>query len=89
VSTTAADPSAPHVMRWNNEHAGPCERDRRPRATPERHRECRTTKVDHSVAIADYIENFYNLSRRHSSLSYFTPEEFENLQFSETQASLA
>jgi transposase InsO family protein len=47
------------------------------------------TIVELSVAMADYIENFYNLSRRHSSLSYFTPEEFENLQFSETQASLA
>jgi len=41
------------------------------------------------VAIADYIENFYNLSRRHSSLNYLAPEEFENLQLSETQASLA
>jgi transposase InsO family protein len=39
--------------------------------------------------MADYIENFYNLNRRHSSLSYFTPEEFENLQLSETQAALA
>ena len=42
-----------------------------------------------SVAIADYIENFYNLSRRHSSLNYLAPEEFENLQLSETQAALA
>ena len=48
-----------------------------------------TTVVELSVAMADYIENFYNLSRRHSSLSYFTPEEFENLQLSETQAALA
>jgi len=48
-----------------------------------------TTVVELSVAMADYIENFYNLSRRHSSLSYFTLEEFENLQLSETQASLA
>jgi transposase InsO family protein len=36
-----------------------------------------------------FIENFYKLNRRHSSLSYFTPEEFENLQLSETQAALA
>jgi len=48
-----------------------------------------TTVVESSVAMADYIENFYNLSRRHSSLSSFTPEEFENLQLSETQALLA
>jgi transposase InsO family protein len=48
-----------------------------------------TTVVELSVAMADYIENFYNLSRRHSSLSYFTPEEFENLQLSETQAALS
>jgi transposase InsO family protein len=41
------------------------------------------------VAKADYIENFYNLSRRHSSLGYFTPDEFENLQWNETQAALA
>jgi transposase InsO family protein len=66
-----------------------CERDRRPRATQGRHRECRSTKVDHSVAIVDCIENFYNPRRRHGSLSYFTPEEFENLQLSETQAALA
>jgi len=48
-----------------------------------------TTVVELSVAMADYIENFYNLSRRHSSLDYFTPDEFENLQLKETQASLA
>ena len=48
-----------------------------------------TTVVELSVAMADCVENFYNLSRRHSSLSYFTREEFENLQLSETQAALA
>jgi len=48
-----------------------------------------TIVVDLSVAMADYIENFHNLSRRHSSLSYFTPEEFENLQLGKAQASLA
>lgn len=48
-----------------------------------------TTVVELSVAMADYIENFYNLSRRHSSLSYLTPDEFEHLEFIETQASLA
>jgi len=37
-----------------------------------------TTKVELSVAIADYIENFYNPLRRHSSLNYLTPIEFES-----------
>ena len=41
-----------------------------------------TTVVELSLAIADYIENFYNLERRHSSLNYFTPNEFEALQLS-------
>ena len=29
--------------------------------------------------MADYIENFYNFARRHSSLHYLTPDEFEDL----------
>ena len=48
-----------------------------------------TTVVELSVAMADYIENFYNPRRRHSALSYFTPEEFENLQLNETQSALS
>jgi hypothetical protein len=76
-------------MRWSNEHAELCEEDRRPRATPERHRECRTTKVDHSVAIVDYIENFYNPRRRPSSLNYLTPNEFENLHLTQTQTTFS
>ena len=39
-----------------------------------------TTVVELSVAMADYIENFYNNERRHSSLDYLTPTEFETLQ---------
>jgi hypothetical protein len=27
--------------------------------------------------MADYIDHFYNCSRRHSSLGYLTPDEFE------------
>ena len=29
------------------------------------------------ASIADYIETFYNLQRRHSSLDYVSPIEFE------------
>jgi putative transposase len=32
------------------------------------------------LAIADYIEHFYNPARRHSSLGYLTPDEFETLR---------
>jgi hypothetical protein len=39
-----------------------------------------------AAAVADYIENFYNPARRHSSISYLTPDECEALHFSETQA---
>ena len=38
-----------------------------------------TTNVELSVAMADYIVNFYNQERRHSSLKYLTPQEFEAL----------
>jgi len=37
------------------------------------------TNVELSVAIADFIVNFYNQERRHSSLKYLTPQEFEAL----------
>ena len=38
-----------------------------------------TTVAELSMAMADYIENFYNEIRRHSSLEYLTPNEFEML----------
>ena len=38
------------------------------------------TYIELSTAIADYIVNFYNPTRRHSSLEYLTPEEFEALR---------
>jgi putative transposase len=44
------------------------------------------TVVELSTAMADYIENFYNPARRHSSISYLTPDECEALHLSETQA---
>jgi transposase InsO family protein len=36
--------------------------------------------------MAEYIVNFYNQQRRHSSLGYHTPEEFEALASTKTQA---
>jgi len=36
-----------------------------------------TTAVELSVAMADYIENFHNTRRRHSSLDMLTPFEYE------------
>ena len=47
------------------------------------------TKVQLSLAIADYIENFYNPQRRHSSLSYLTPNEYENLYLTRTQTTFS
>ena len=44
------------------------------------------THVQLSTAIADYIVNFYNPRRRHSSLDYLTPEEFEELPSSDKLA---
>jgi transposase InsO family protein len=32
-----------------------------------------------AIAMADYIEHFYNPDGRHSSLSYLTPIEFDDL----------
>jgi len=36
--------------------------------------------------MADYMVNFYNPTRRHSSLGYLTPDEFEALPSGNTQA---
>ena len=35
------------------------------------------TKMELGLAMAEYIEDFYNPIRRHSSLGYLTPNEFE------------
>lgn len=47
------------------------------------------TIVELSVAMADYIENFYNRERRHSSLNYLTPNEFEDLHLTHNQTQLS
>ncbi len=44
-----------------------------------------TTVVELSLAIADYIENFHNASRRHSSLAMLTPTEFETINTTSLQ----
>ncbi len=47
------------------------------------------TKIELAVAIADYIEHFYNSARRHSALGYLTPTEFEDLQSPQPVARLS
>jgi transposase InsO family protein len=37
------------------------------------------TKLEQALAIAEYLQQFYNSERRHSSLGYHTPNEFEHL----------
>jgi transposase InsO family protein len=43
------------------------------------------TSLELAIAMADYIEHFYNSDRRHSSLSCLTPDEFEDLHSATTQ----
>ncbi len=44
------------------------------------------TYVELATAMADYIVNFYNPLRRHSSLEGLTPDEFEASSSEHTQA---
>jgi putative transposase len=44
------------------------------------------TKIELADAISDYIENFYNRARRHSSIGYLTPNEFEDLHLTQPAA---
>jgi len=37
------------------------------------------TRIEAKTAISAYIEGFYNRTRRHSSLGYLSPDEFERL----------
>ena len=43
------------------------------------------TNLELAIAMADYIEHFYHPARRHSSLGYLTPSEFEDLHSTTTQ----
>ena len=49
-------------------------------------RQRRRTISELSVAMAEWIEEFYNCTRRHSSLGYLTPNEFEDLHLTNTHA---
>jgi putative transposase len=42
-----------------------------------------------AVAIADYIDHFYNSARRHSALGYLTPDEYEQLHSPQPHATLS
>ncbi|XXX80758.1 IS3 family transposase [Sorangium sp. So ce134] len=35
------------------------------------------TRAAATASVSDYIDNFYNLKRRHSRLAYMSPIEFE------------
>lgn len=47
-----------------------------------------TTVVKLSIAMADFIVNFYNVERRHSGLGYLAPKEFEAIESSENPFTL-
>ena len=47
------------------------------------------TNLELAVAIADYIDHFYNPARRHSALGYLTPNEFEDLHSPQPLATLS
>jgi putative transposase len=38
-----------------------------------------------ALAMAEYIEHFYDSDRRHGALGYLTPNEFEDLHSTTTQ----
>jgi transposase InsO family protein len=47
------------------------------------------TKIELSIAMADYIVHFYNQERRHSSIDYLTLTEFQDLHLNQTQTQLS
>ena len=46
------------------------------------HRRSWPTKAELRSAVFDYIESFYNRHRRHSTLGYLSPAEFEKIAIS-------
>jgi transposase InsO family protein len=47
------------------------------------------TVVELSSAMAEWIDGFYNPLRRHSSLDYLTPNEYEALHSKQAQAAFS
>ena len=43
------------------------------------HHERYSTREEAQMSIFDYIETFYNRKRRHSTLGYLSPVEFESM----------
>ena len=43
------------------------------------------TRADPRLALFDYIEAFYNRTRRHSTLGYLSPIEFEKINLSQSR----
>jgi transposase InsO family protein len=48
------------------------------------HRRPWPSRRDLSSAVFEYIEAFYNRQRRHSTLGYLSPEEYENTTITTT-----
>ena len=47
------------------------------------------TRAEARAAVFEYIEGFYNTTRRHSTLSYHSPAHFESLRaMSDTHTSI-
>jgi putative transposase len=53
------------------------------------HRRSWPTKAEARLAVFEYIEAFYNRRRRHSTLGYLSPAQFENRTLSSGGTSLA
>ena len=53
------------------------------------HRRSWPTRRELISEVFDYVEAFYNRQRRHSTLGYLTPEEFENSTLADDSADLA
>jgi putative transposase len=43
------------------------------------------TRADLRLALFDYIESFYNRPRRHSTLGYLSPSQYEKINLSQSQ----
>jgi putative transposase len=48
------------------------------------HRQSWPTRRDLGSAVFEYVEAFYNRRRRHSTLGYLSPEEFEQQHITTT-----